>query len=54
MLPIYEIPSQVRHMCSGYEGCFESTEQEVHFLRDETGLLIPRPMKAPIDGINKL
>ena len=54
MLPIYEIPSQVRKMFSAYGGCFESPAQEVHFLRYETGLLVPRPMKATIDGINKL
>jgi len=54
MLPIYQIPSKVEQMFSLYAECFESEEQYVHFLRYETGLLIPRPMKATIEGINKL
>ena len=54
MLPISQIPSKVEQMFSGYPDCGESEEQYVHFLRYETGLLIPRPMKATLDGINTL
>lgn len=54
MLPIYEIPSKVTELFGAYAACFESKEQYVHFLRYQTGLLVPRPMKATIDGINKL
>lgn len=54
MLPIYEIPSSIPEMFAPYRDCFESEAQYIHFLRYETGLLLPLPIPATIDGINKL
>lgn len=54
MLPIYEIPSSITEMFAPYQDCFESEAHYLHFLRYTTGLVLPLPVKATIDGINKL
>lgn len=54
MLPIYEIPSLITEIFAPYRDCFEREAQYVHFLRYVTGLLLPLPVNATIDGINKL
>lgn len=52
MIPIYSIPSTVERMYSGYRSCFLTEAQYTHFLRYETGLLMP--VKANVESINSL
>lgn len=54
MLPIYEIPPPIPTMFSPSMDCFSTQEQEVHFLRSMTGLVLPFSGKATVDGINTL
>lgn len=52
MIPIYCIPSMVEQLYSGYRCCFLTEAQYTHFLRYETGLLMP--VKANVESINSL
>jgi len=52
MIPIYSIPSTVEQMYSGYRSCFLTDAQFLHFLRYETGVLMP--VKATVESINSL
>ena len=52
MIPIYSIPSTVAQLYSGYRCCFLNEAQYTHFLRYETGLLMP--VKANVESINSL
>lgn len=54
MLPIYQIPSQITTMFSGYADCFARKTDFTQFLRYMTGLVMPFSGKRTIDGINKL